>query len=398
MSLFDRFFKPSPDQYAHTFLAALREHGDARAWHYSPAGFQLTLGQDESDAAVINLGTMYEEHCATPRKARAAQLRGVVLGMLTSIPEQFALAQPNLMPVVKPAFERSQAMLMIDDSNYDGMLYKPLCGDLEIALVYDTPNSMARLSAGDLKKWGKSFDEVLDIAIGNLRDKSGQPMSAIQPGLYFSDWGDFFDASRMLLSDLLYRHPVAGAPVVMVPNRTCLLLTGDRDEAGLARMEQLAEEVLEQPRPLSSQMMRLQDGRWQVFNPPALAEPLAKLHFAEQASNYSGQKEAMDAAQARRGGDLFVATFMVMQDNKTGQLRSIASWGDGVPTLLPKTDLVAFVQAATDQSMLVSWEDAQRVCGELMQPTQHVPVRFEVRAFPTAAQLMELAASRNGAV
>lgn len=395
MSLFSRFFKPSPDQYARQYLATLRECGDQRDWRYEPAGFQLTLGPGEGDTAVINLHTMYAEHCTLPRGKRDEQLRNVVQGMLTSIPEQFALARPNLLPAVKHAVERGQALLMLDEMDYEGMLFKPLCGHLEITLVYDTPHSMARLAAGDLKKWGKNFEEVLEIAIDNLRDKSTQPMAQARRGLYYSEWEDYFDASRMLLSDLLYRHPVAGAPVVMVPNRTCLLLTGDRDEAGLARMAELAEEVLEQPRPLSPQMMRLENGLWAEFKPEALRAQLSKLQFSEQAGNYNSQKEQLEAAHQRKGSDLFVASFMVMQD-KTGQLKSIATWSEGVPTLLPKTDLIAFVQMETQDSVLVSWEMAQRICGDLIHETPYIPARFEVRAFPSAAQQAALAASLKG--
>ncbi|MFP3617491.1 hypothetical protein SB778_46430, partial [Paraburkholderia sp. SIMBA_050] len=75
---------------------------------------------------------------------------------------------------------------------------------------------------------------------------------------------------RLLLTDLLHRQPISGAPVVMAPNRTVLLLTGDRNAAGLATMVELAEQARAQPRPLPSLMLRWDGAAWRNFVPQGL--------------------------------------------------------------------------------------------------------------------------------
>ncbi|GAB3255587.1 DUF1444 domain-containing protein [Chitinimonas naiadis] len=398
MSFLDRIFKPSRDAFAMKYLAGLRELGDQRPWRYDGGRFHLVLEGGEADQAVISLGTMYAEHCALPRKQRAQQLQNVVRAMVSEVPQQFALAKANLLPAIKHLTEREQAALMLDaHERRTSFPAQSLCGELEVAVMYDSEFSMSRLTAKQFSEWGVRFEDALAVAMENLRDRSVTPMQAVVPGLYVSDWGDYFDASRMLLTDLLYRHSISGAPVVMVPNRTCLLLTGDRDEAGLTRMLALAEEVLAQPRPLSAQMLRWDGGQWTVFQPSIVAEKLGELQFADLANSYGVQKELLDEQHERGEVDIFVATFMAMRDKENGRLFSVSTWSNGVHTLLPVTDSVALRSDDSEGHLLVAWADLQQVCGALMQATEDYPPRYEVRAYPDAAQLAALA-ERTGKV
>ena len=55
---------------------------------------------------------------------------------------------------------------------------------------------------------------------------------------------DGYDASRLLLSDLVRQFEVRGEMIAMVPNREDLLITGSEDEDGLRGMLSLAAEAL----------------------------------------------------------------------------------------------------------------------------------------------------------
>lgn len=392
MSFLDRLFKPSQDSYARNLLKALRSQGDSRQWHYDKGGFRLVVQGMSTGSTVINLETIYAEFCQTPRKERDNILLRTALVTLSEIPATFAAAKSSLVPAIKHGDERG--MIMIETGPEHSMLFQPLCGLLETTVVHDSEHGMSRLSEKQLTEWGVSHEQLLAAAMDNLRSRSDQPMQRISPGLYLSNWQDYLDASRLLLTDLLYRHAIAGAPVVMVPNRTCLLLAGDQDLAALTRMVEIATEVLQDPRPLSPQMMRWEKDHWAEFSPPELADVLSRLRFEDVANSYAVQKKLMDEMHERKGIDIFVASFMAFSKTQSDGVFSVSTWTEGVHALLPVTDSVILGRQGSTDMMTVSWNDLLRVCGDLMRRTADIPARFEVTHYPDESRLTELAACR----
>ncbi|MFX6857792.1 hypothetical protein ABTH71_20850, partial [Acinetobacter baumannii] len=64
----------------------------------------------------------------------------------------------------------------------------------------------------------------------------------------------------MLLTDLLYRLPLRGDPVVAVPSRNHLLVCGAKDASALERMASLVSQALEtETRPSSPNLYRLEE-------------------------------------------------------------------------------------------------------------------------------------------
>jgi hypothetical protein len=130
------------------------------------------------------------------------------------------------------------------------------------------PNSMSQIQGHHLTTWGVGFEEAMRVALDNLRQISGPDLEPIAPGVWRSPWRDNYDASRLLLTDLIESHGVEGDPVLMVPNRDTLLLTGSDDVAGLAVMAAAAGEATEHPRPIHAIPVRLEFGSWSPFLPP----------------------------------------------------------------------------------------------------------------------------------
>jgi hypothetical protein len=66
-------------------------------------------------------------------------------------------------------------------------------------------------------------------------------------------------------------------------------------------------------------------------------------------------------------------------------------WSRGVPTLLPRTELVVFfddTRPREDKVVAdVCWPLVQLHCRDLMKDAGHSPQRLYVEAFPTEAQL-----------
>ena len=227
-----------------------------------------------------------------------------------------------------------------------------LCEGLEIGIAYDGEFNLMRLSEASLEEWGVTFDDAFDIAVDNLRLQSSTPWLALQNGVFLSQSGDFYDPSRLLLTDVLYRQPIMGAPVVMAPNRAVLLLTGDRNEAGLQTLVDLAEQALAQPRSLPPLMLRWSGVAWERFTPQALSPKLHRLRLRELTADYQDQQAMLNDLHKQEGHDVFVAQHTIVQ-RADGEHRSICVWPEGVRSLLPETDFIALYRPSTKQTAFV---------------------------------------------
>jgi len=73
-----------------------------------------------------------------------------------------------------------------------------------------------------------------------------------------------------------------------------------------------------------------------------------------------------------------------LQNKNTGNVTSCSVWGAGVATLLPQTDLIAFL-GRDGKPHIFHWERAVEVVSSLMTPVDMYPPRFKVSDYPTEA-------------
>jgi hypothetical protein len=338
------------------------------------------------------------------RAQRPALLRRFLDGILSpeaAVPASYADVRSLLMPVIRRGGDIGIVTLSTCAVSADprGDTFRPatrpLVGDLMVALVIDRPAAMVYVNDGELPKWGVSFDQALADALDNLR---GLPehggWRSLAPGVWSGEWDDSYDSSRILLPDLIHRVGVRD-PVAVVPFRNALMLTSAGNEAGLALMAKVIDDNLAQnQRWLSFQPLRLVETAWEPWQPAAGAAAWKLLQVRNESSMYEAQKELLDAHFRRTDTDIFVATCGALTWGEGGSA-TYAVWADGVDTLLPHTDLVAFACKQADggsASMLVPWDAARGVVAALMEPTTENPERWRVRAFPDAAQREALAA------
>ena len=346
------------------------------------------------------LGNLLHDIQGCPRAQRPALLERFLDGVLTpdnAIPASYEEARPRLMPVVRRRGDIGIVALSTLSTSDDPAKQflpatRPLAGDLVIALVCDRPTSMAYVNASELPKWQVTFDQALADAMDNLR---GLPEHGgwrqIGQGVWSGEWGDAYDSSRILLPDLIHRVGVRD-PVVAVPFRNALMLTSAGNEAGIALMAQCVRDHAENnQRWLSFQLLRLDGTHWDTHAPLVAVDAWHLLNLRNESGVNDTQKELLDALHARRGIDLFVAPYQMLARDDLGTL-SFAVWTDQVDTLLPRTEFIVFNpkgQNAADL-VLVAWDEARAVVGDLMESTEHVPERLRVRRFPDAAQLARL--------
>jgi hypothetical protein len=399
MGLFDRFFgPPSKDKFARMMQDAICQAGEEAPVRYDPERFRLH-GEGEVKN-VFNLTNAYNEYCAPPKEQRQALFKNLVRTWFShrrEIPEAFEDVRHDLLPGVRGRAVYEIAGLTVgreQGAKFDWP-FRVLGGSLGLGLVYDLPESMMQVQQHMLDTWGATFDQALGCALQNLRRVSGVGLVPAAPGVWASPWRDNYDPSRMILTDFIRRHEVAGDPVVMVPNRDTLLLAGSDDEGGLGRLAVMGGEAYEQPRSVSGMAFRLTgEDEWVPYL-PGMGQPSRErftlLRVKTLGGEYGDQAEALKALHEKTGEDVFVASFSALKKNDTGEVRSYCVWSEGVVALLPQTDDIMFFRPTSSGDGVIvataTWEQARAVLGERMKPAGLYPERYRVEGFPSAEQL-----------
>jgi hypothetical protein len=263
--------------------------------------------------------------------------------------------------------------------------------DLELVIGYDLGATVSQVPIQNLEEWGVTIDEALTRALINLKSLptprweniGGNVWKLQSEGSYnesFLQWPKAFDSL-----------PVQGKLLAAVPNRGVLLASRREDFNALANAAQKGLQEL--PWPLSGAVFRIVDGRIEVFAAPERETRLRSLVNLSLLSVYKTQQASLRTHCEAIQEDVFIATFgLLSPKDHTEQFQSWCSWTEGVESLLPKTDLIAFVRNPTHsrKTLLVSWSDANAVVAPKMRETSEVPSRIQVDEFPNAEEWAEL--------
>lgn len=395
------FGPPNRDKFAKLVMTELHKVGSRGEMKYDAEQFLIERGNE----GFINLANLYHEYCQAPRPQRTKVLDRFIRGCLGTagfeLPEDFADIHPDLLPVVRSRFYLESVALQSRARGGEGVAVpqQPIGDHLSLSLVYDLPQAMRSIIQDDLDKWGISFYEAVEAARSNLEQMGNIAFASLQSqageGVYISATSDNYDASRLVMLDLVRKMPVRGDYIAMVPNRDTLVLTGTEDQAGLEVMCKVAEDSFQKPRPISTIALRLVGDEWESWLPEPDSIAHAKFHelrLRTVGMEYNDQKELLDQIHQQTGDDLFVASFSAIQRKDTGRITSYSVWSEGVDTLLPETDDVLLLRpdSAADKVEVVAAGSFQRVrdvTGDLMQPQGTYPERYRVLEFPSATQL-----------
>lgn len=394
MGILNKLFgPPSKDKFAKMVMTSVRQKGEMGKVVYDPNEFRLVV--DGEKGTRLFLSNAYYEYCTAPRKERPEILQKYVRNWFVGqkeMPEDFADIKPDLMPIVRSRsyYELNRQRVALDGSKTPDWAYQILNDYLVIGLVYDMREAIRTIHQDDLDKWGVTFYEALEIARDNL---SQLPQQVIGPadgeGVYLSAMGDSYDSSRLLLLDLIRQFKVKGDPIAMVPNRNALIVAGSEDVEGLKGMLALAKDAMQKPYTIGGIAMRLDGEDWVTWLPDP-SHPLYKdfrlLQIQTYGQEYDEQMELLNKLHEKKGEDIFVASYSAMENKENGNLLSCCVWSKNVLTLLPKTDLVAFIQEGA-KPRIAEWDRVVETVGNLMEPLDMYPPRWRVSEYPTDEQL-----------
>jgi hypothetical protein len=395
MNIIDKVFSSKPPgrgEFAQIVIRAFEAAGIAGTEYREPEFAVKIPGRE----ATVFLHNTYSQYCKAQPSDRKAVVEKLVasFGSIPEISADFKSARQHLMPVVRDSayFNLSQLLTRINPAREPSWEAKPLAEGLIVALAYDSEHSITSLDRKALEDWGTGFDAAFAIAKDNLWERTDPARFVGQNGVYWGEWGDSYDSSRLLFPELIYRLSLDGDPVAYVPNRDTLLVTGKNNVEGLRGLLKSGREThFEQGHPVSPDLYLLDEGEWKTYVPQDLE--LRELWMATRrqrdAVDYAQQKEVLD--KLPEYDDVFVAKLSLFT-REGGSIFSACVWPRDVDTLLPRAEMIALVlDEESTESVMVLWDAAVPVIGHLLEQVPGLtPPRYRARDFPTEKEIGRL--------
>ena len=383
------------DQLAHLLVERIKTAGEPGDVRYDAEKGSLS----KAGGGILNLENAYKEYSTADDSLREKIIKKWVRAWFLphkEMPDEFEDVQPDLMPAIRGRgyFELNDLRMQLDNEGLPAWPHQPVGTHLALGLVYDMHEAMRAIKQSDLDQWGLTFYEAQEVALDNLRNLNHAfigPESGA--GVYMSANRDSYDASRLMMLEIIKTFNVKGDTVAMVPNRDTLIVTGSEDTEGLTAMLAITKDAVRQPGFVSTIALRLEDEEWVPWLPPPehpLFNEFKLLRMASLDDDYGTQKALLDKLHAKTGEDVFVSSFKATQNEKTGRVASYGVWVAGITSWIPATDVVAFVRDPNERPRMYDWERVVQVLGDLMDPLDVYPERYLIQEFPSDAQFAAL--------
>lgn len=224
----------------------------------------------EQSAGVFNLSNMYQQYL------NGALINHIVEALVRSLQEveaatrtDAALETSRLMPLLKP-----RALLdEIARSELDEIAWGPFVSDdVIVALVLDYPQSVRYVRASEAEGLNQPFDDLLEIALGNLYTRTGGDIYEIGDDktgkIFILATQDGYDATRILLKPLLENlsRRVDGALVIGIPNRDFFIAFGNANPLLVGQIgQQVRKDMRTRTYPLTGTLFMFRNGELEVY-------------------------------------------------------------------------------------------------------------------------------------
>lgn len=213
------------------------------------------------------------------RASRDREIRRVLTAYLTMIARPAGQATrerfiASLMPVIKnvayvEAFAKT--IRQASASAESRLLYRPIAGDVVLALGADEPTRVRLLPVDSGRPYGLSDDELFALAKRNLAKRvSRLRLQEIGP-IKLIDFDRDYNASLLVIDDVWQALAVGALTagkeddiVVAVPARDALAIGSASDAAGLDELRRIAA-LPNQAYPITGKLLRRRGKGWVVF-------------------------------------------------------------------------------------------------------------------------------------
>lgn len=358
-----------------TFGQAVVQRLKDKLWpgeiQFSIENFSITL---KDNGEVLYLDSSYADWLAQPNEdGRRDVIDRLVNAAFDSkaaeTKNSFADKAPDLLPAVRSRQYIENIRMLEGLGQMEGFTQasRPLCDWLTVVLTVNGQASIATMSDKQLTDWGKSFDEVMAVAMKNLEKFQTQAFELQDGGFYLLPTKDFYDPSALLLPDRIAALKVKGLPVAIAATRSCMLVAGSDDLPALQAMATFAEDAYtKDPRGVSCVPLVLKDGKWAQYLPDrATYQMIYRLRNVSFLTDYRAQLQVMDAYNKKIDRQVYVGQLDAIQDGD--RLVTWSSLVSGITTLLPISDVVIVAPADLKNPFARRFNDLMTVAGAVPQ-------------------------------
>lgn len=215
----------------------------------------------------IDLTSFFEAYRQNPHQLDAVvQTFGRVL--LGELPERSEVDYNQLAERIYPMLKKVEMLLTVRERNLPMIVYRDFLADLIITYVIDEGNSVSYINEAHLDRWNVGVQDLHEQAIENLRRRTAQ-VNSVTAGqgnnrLFIFNAGDGYDASRLLLTDVLqgWAKSVRGNLVIGIPNRDFLIAFSDVDPDTLQNIAiQVQSDSVQRAHGLTDQLFTITGGQ-----------------------------------------------------------------------------------------------------------------------------------------
>jgi uncharacterized protein YtpQ (UPF0354 family) len=195
------------------------------------AGMELRLRANGADVTA-DLTNFYSAYSRDPAQLDVVfeTFARVMLGIQPDrSASDYAMLADRIYPMLKPL----EMLVEVRERKLPMLAYREFLADLMIAYVIDEERSVAYINEEHLDRWSLSAHDLHEQSLVNLRRRTEQvkytTVGAGEQQLFIFNSGDGYDASRLLLSDVLaeWARAVPGNLVIGIPNRDFLIAFSD---------------------------------------------------------------------------------------------------------------------------------------------------------------------------
>jgi uncharacterized protein YtpQ (UPF0354 family) len=238
------------------------------------AGLELRLRASGADVTA-DLSNFYTAYARSPGQLDSV-VQTFVRVMLGIQPDRTASDYAALSERIYPMLKPLEMLAEVSERKLPMLAYREFLADLIIAYVIDEERSVSYINEEHLERWGVDALAIHERAIENLRRHTDDavPYTTVGEGeqrLFIFNSGDGYDATRLLLSDVLagWSRQVPGKLVIGVPNRDFLIAFSDANPEILrAVAAQVQADAVQREYGLTEQLFTLDGGvvkeyRWE---------------------------------------------------------------------------------------------------------------------------------------
>ncbi|NUT32453.1 MAG: hypothetical protein HOV79_05190 [Hamadaea sp.] len=384
MGVWGRLLGTPQDRFAAEALRIARRTPGVLAARYDQEAFAIAMRRPDSSAPTwFFLGNAFGECQGMNRAQRRRHLERLIHIMTTSAPPQgWEAIREQLRPVLRP--------VTFGQAGPPGMtppISRPAMPFLREFVVVDMPDSMAYIVPDRAAEWGVTIDDIFTAARANLAILAQRTLRRPWDAdaiIRMIDTGDGYFTSLLLAEGWLEAvSERMGVPaVVFVPDVNNVLVCGRK--GAIAGFYDLVEkEYAEAVRGISPvAYVAAGDGRVVPYRPDPDDPDFVAARRAEvvlAAKEYGAQTEWLRGQYEKAGIDVFVAGLLAGAAEGSPAI-TVATWTDGVPSLLPEAQFIAF-QRDAETGPMVPWEIAAELTGLTAEPLL-APARYRVEGWP----------------